>query len=110
MYETSLYSTWPPLDEDTMYGSCPSKVITGVGIDLFAVMPGCFELETMVVVSWTARHAGRARTRNDTLIDGHVGGLPLRPLVSPVTAVLYSMLFFLSFVSNLPVPQQHVSS
>lgn len=51
MYETSLYSTWPPSDEDTMYGSCPSKVMTSVRIDLFAVIPGCFELETMVVVS-----------------------------------------------------------
>jgi hypothetical protein len=50
MDETSLYSGCLPSGKEIVHGLCPSKVMTGVRIDLFFAAPGCDELEAITVV------------------------------------------------------------
>jgi hypothetical protein len=49
MYEIYLCSVGSSNQKD-FHGSCPSKVMTGVRIDLSAVAPGCVELDAMIAV------------------------------------------------------------
>ncbi|KIK38140.1 hypothetical protein CY34DRAFT_407752 [Suillus luteus UH-Slu-Lm8-n1] len=46
-----------PSGKETFHGSCPSKVMTGVRIDLFAVATGRVELEAITTLF--AKYVGR---------------------------------------------------
>jgi hypothetical protein len=57
MHDMCLYSCRLQSGKEIFHGSYPSKVLTGVKIDLFAVATGCVELDPIITLF--ARHVGR---------------------------------------------------